>query len=81
MHLVGRRIGCRPLLDDAANLGVAAEIDAFARHGKFEEFLIAKDLTLAGIGKNDEFVAEIAADPVSARIGIAFNPMRVKVRR
>jgi hypothetical protein len=44
--------------------------------------LVAEHGALAGVGQHDELVAEVTADrPVSARIGIAFSPMRAKVRR
>ena len=32
MHLVGRGVGRRPALDDAADLGVVAEVGVVARH-------------------------------------------------
>jgi hypothetical protein len=49
---------------------------------QIEHRAVAKHLALAGIGENDEFVAEIAADgPVSARMGIEVSPSRWKVRR
>ena len=58
--LVGRRVGRGPALDDRREVG--AEIRVLARHLEVEERLVAEDGALAGVGEDDEFVAEVAAD-------------------
>ena len=62
MHLVGGGIGRGPALDDAADLGIVGEVGVGARHRQLEIVAMTEHLALAGIGQDDEFMAEIAAD-------------------
>jgi hypothetical protein len=61
---------------------IAVVIDLFRENIGVEPGLVAKDAALAGFGEDNEFVdSSPPIGPVSARIGIAFNPIRAKVRR
>jgi hypothetical protein len=47
-----------------------------------DQVLVAEHLALAGVGQDDELVAQVAADRAGVgRIGMAFRPIRAKVRR
>ena len=78
MHLVGCRVGRRPALDDIGDLGVVGEVGIGARHRHLEIVAVAEHLALAGIGKDDEFVAEVAAD--RAGIGAHRNGLQAHAR-
>ena len=72
--LVGRGVGRGPALDDRREVG--AEIGVLARHVELEESAVAEDGALAGLGEDDEFVAEVAAD----RAGIGAHRDRLQAQ-
>jgi hypothetical protein len=60
MLVVGRRIERGPALHDRTE--VAVEIGISRRDRAVDEVLVAEHLALAGVGEDDELVAEVAAD-------------------
>ena len=52
----------RPLLEDRVQLAGVVEVDVSGRRRHREIILVAENLALAGVGENNELVAEVAAD-------------------
>ena len=64
--LVGRRVVARPLPRSAARDRASKSMSA-AGHARVQQVGVAKDLALAGLGQDDELVAEVAADRAPSR--------------
>ena len=62
MHLGGRGILRRPFVENGLQVFAAVEIHVLVRHRHVEKVLVTEHFRLAGIGEDDEFMAEIAAD-------------------
>ena len=62
VHLAGRGVKAGPFADDGLERGRVVEVDIRRRRFKSQKILVAEHFALAGLGQNDEFVAEIAAD-------------------
>ena len=56
-----------PFVDDRLQASGAVEIHVRRGHGEVEIIAVAEHLALAGIGKHDEFMGEIAADRAAFR--------------
>ncbi len=57
-----------PGVDDGLQRGGIVEIRVLRRRRETEIVLVAEDLALAGVGEDDEFVAEVAADRAGVRL-------------
>ena len=67
MLLRGRGIERGPFVDDGLQAADMVEIDIGAGHVEVEVVAVAEHFALAGIGEDDEFVRQIAADRAALR--------------
>ncbi|MCY1217520.1 hypothetical protein D9M72_294360 [compost metagenome] len=79
MHFRCRGVTRGPLVEDRLQAGDVLEVGFFARNIEAEEVLVAVDLGFAGVGEDDEFVAEVAAD--RAGVGTHRNGAKTHARK
>ena len=78
VHLLGRGVEARPLVEDALQSGDAVEIGVRRRRLEIQVVAVAEDLALAGRGEHDEFMRKVAAD--RAGIGLHRNRLEAEPR-
>ena len=78
VHFGGRSVARGPLVEDGAQARNVVEVGVHAGNVEVQEVLVAEDFRLAGIGQDDEFVAEIATD--RAGVGAHRNSAQAHAR-